>query len=128
MPTAVVAIGGNSLITDPDHQSVQDQYLAAAETDHHIANMVASGWDVVVTHGNGPQIGFILRRSELARSELHEVPLEVCGADTQGAIGYLLQQNLINDLHRLGIPGGGRRSSVRQSVEADRDLYERRRR
>ncbi len=104
MPTAVVAIGGNSLITDPDHQSVQDQYLAAAETDHHIANMVASGWDVVVTHGNGPQIGFILRRSELARSELHEVPLEVCGADTQGAIGYLLQQNLINDLHRLGIP------------------------
>ena len=104
MPTAVVAIGGNSLITDPDHQSVQDQYLAAAETDHHIANMVASGWDVVVTHGNGPQIGFILRRSELARNELHEVPLEVCGADTQGAIGYLLQQNLINDLHRLGIP------------------------
>ena len=104
MPTAVVAIGGNSLITDPDHQSVQDQYLAAAETDHHIANMVASGWDVVVTHGNGPQIGFILRRSEFARSELHEVPLEVCGADTQGAIGYLLQQNLINDLHRLGIP------------------------
>ncbi len=104
MPTAVVAIGGNSLITDPDHQSVQDQYLAAAETDHHIANMVASGWDVVVTHGNGPQIGFILRRSELARNELHEAPLEVCGADTQGAIGYLLQQNLINDLHRLGIP------------------------
>ncbi len=104
MPTAVVAIGGNSLITDPDHQSVQDQYLAAAETDHHIANMVASGWDVVVTHGNGPQIGFILRRSELARNELHEVPLDVCGADTQGAIGYLLQQNLMNDLHRLGIP------------------------
>lgn len=104
MPTAVVAIGGNSLITDPAHQSVQDQYLAAAETDHHIANMVASGWNVVVTHGNGPQIGFILRRSELARHELHEVPLEVCGADTQGAIGYLLQQNLINDFKRMGLP------------------------
>ena len=104
MPIAVVAIGGNSLITDPEHQSVQDQYLAAAETDHHIANMVASGWSVVVTHGNGPQIGFILRRSELARNELHEVPLEVCGADTQGAIGYLLQQNLLNDFKRMGLP------------------------
>lgn len=99
----VVAIGGNSLITDPAHQSVEDQYLAAAETDHHIANLVAHGCEVVITHGNGPQIGFILRRSELARSELHEVPLDVCGADTQGAIGYLLQQNLVGDFRRLGI-------------------------
>ena len=100
---AVVAIGGNSLITDAAHQSVEDQYLAAAETDHHIANLVAAGWQVVITHGNGPQIGFILRRSELARSELHEVPLDVCGADTQGAIGYLLQQNLADDFRRMKI-------------------------
>ena len=99
----VVAIGGNSLITDADHQTVEDQYLAAAETDHHIANLVASGAQVVITHGNGPQIGFILRRSELAREELHEVPLDVCGADTQGAIGYLLQQNLVADFRRLGL-------------------------
>ncbi len=99
----VVAIGGNSLITDPQHQTVEDQYLAAAETDHHIANLVANGCEVVITHGNGPQIGFILRRSELARGELHEVPLDVCGADTQGAIGYLLQQNLVGDFRRLGI-------------------------
>lgn len=103
MPRAVVAIGGNSLITDPQHRTVQDQYLAAAETDHHIAAMVAGGWDVVITHGNGPQVGFILRRSDLARHELHEVPLEVCVADTQGAIGYLLQQNLLKDFRRLGI-------------------------
>jgi carbamate kinase len=103
---AVVAIGGNSLITDPQHQSVEDQYLAAAETDHHIAALVAAGWDLAITHGNGPQIGFILRRSELSRHELHEVPLDVCGADTQGAIGYLLQQNLINDLHRMDIDKG----------------------
>ena len=103
---AVVAIGGNSLITDPEHQTVEDQYLAAAETDHHIARLVATGWDVVITHGNGPQIGFILRRSDLARHELHEVPLDVCGADTQGAIGYLLQQNLINDFERMGIDKG----------------------
>jgi carbamate kinase len=115
----VVAIGGNSLITDPQHQSVEDQYLAAAETDHHIANLVAQGHQVVITHGNGPQIGFILRRSELARGELHEVPLDVCGADTQGAIGYLLQQNLVADFARLGIDFTP--VTVVTQVEVDRD-------
>lgn len=101
--TAVVAIGGNSLITDAEHSSVEDQYRAAGETDHRIASLIADGWKVAITHGNGPQIGFILRRSELARHELHEVPLDVCGADTQGAIGYALQQNLLNDFRRLGL-------------------------
>lgn len=100
---AVVAIGGNSLIKDADHQSVEDQYLAAAETDHHIANLIAGGWEVAITHGNGPQVGFIMRRSELAAHELHEVPLDVCVADTQGSIGYALQQNLGHDFARLGI-------------------------
>ena len=103
MPTVVVAIGGNSLITDKDHQTVEDQYIAAGQTDHHIAGLVAAGWDVAISHGNGPQVGFILRRSELARHELHEVPLDACVADTQGAIGYALQQNLDNDLRRMGI-------------------------
>jgi carbamate kinase len=101
--TAVVAIGGNSLIKDRMHQTVRDQYIAAGETCWHIASMIKDGWDVAITHGNGPQVGFILRRSELAARELHEVPLDVAGADTQGAIGYALQQNLYNDFHRLGI-------------------------
>jgi len=101
--TAVVAIGGNSLIKDRMHQTVRDQYVAAGETCWHIAGMIRDGWDVVITHGNGPQVGFILRRSELASHELHEVPLDVCGADTQGAIGYALQQNLYNDFARLGM-------------------------
>src|SRR5271166_1539659 len=101
--TAVVAIGGNSLITDKSHQTVRDQYIAAKETCRHIVGMIAGGWDVVITHGNGPQVGFILRRSELAAHELHEVPLDVCGADTQGALGYALAQNLDNELRRLGI-------------------------
>jgi carbamate kinase len=101
--TAVVAIGGNSLIRDPGHQTVRDQYLAAAETCHHIAAMVRDGWNLAVVHGNGPQVGFILRRSELSSHELHEVPLDVCVADTQGAIGYALQQNLQGDLRRLGV-------------------------
>ena len=103
MPKLVIAIGGNSLIQDADHKSVQDQYLAAAETDDHIASLVEQGWDVAISHGNGPQVGFILRRSELASSELHEIPLDYCGADTQGAIGYMLQQNLVNDFRQRGI-------------------------
>ena len=100
---AVVAIGGNSLIKDKQHQSVRDQYIAAGETCWHIAAMIQDGWDVAIGHGNGPQVGFILRRSELAAHELHEVPLDVCGADSQGAIGYALAQNLENDFARLGI-------------------------
>lgn len=100
---AVVAIGGNSLIKDKDHQTVPDQMAAARETCVHIAGMIAQGWNVVLTHGNGPQVGFILRRSELARHELHEVPLDYCGADTQGAIGYMLQQCLYNEFKLRGI-------------------------
>ena len=101
--TAVVAIGGNSLIKDKEHQTVRDQYVAAGETCWHIAAMIQDGWNVVIGHGNGPQVGFILRRSELAAHELHEVPLDVCGADSQGAIGYALAQNLENDFRRLGL-------------------------
>jgi carbamate kinase len=100
---AVVAIGGNSLITDASHMSVQDQYMAAHETCVHIADMVEHGWTLAISHGNGPQVGFILRRSELARHELHEVPLDSCDADTQGAIGYAIQQNLYNEFLRRGI-------------------------
>ncbi len=100
---AVVAIGGNSLIKDKMHQTVRDQYIAAKETCDHIVSMIKDGWDVVIGHGNGPQVGFILRRSELAAHELHEVPLDVCGADTQGAIGYALQQNLYNEFRQFGI-------------------------
>lgn len=100
---AVVAIGGNSLIRDAQHQTVPDQYAAVGETCGHIAAMIRSGWDVTIGHGNGPQVGFILRRSELAAHELHEVPLDVCGADTQGAIGYMIQQHLHNEFRRLGV-------------------------
>ena len=102
---AVVAIGGNSLIKDEKHQSVEDQYEAARETTYHIADMIEAGWDVAIGHGNGPQVGFILRRSEIAAKVegMHEVPLDSCGADTQGAIGYALQQTLQNELYRRGI-------------------------
>lgn len=102
---AVIAIGGNSLIMDEKHKTVEDQYRAARETTYHIADLIEQGWDVAIGHGNGPQVGFILRRSEIAaRVEgMHEVPLDVCGADTQGAIGYALQQNLQNELYQRKI-------------------------
>jgi carbamate kinase len=100
---AVIAIGGNSLIKDKHHQTVEDQYEAASETSYHIAKMIKAGWNVAVAHGNGPQVGFILRRSELSSHELHEVPLDVCGADSQGAIGYSLQQTMYNHFREMGI-------------------------
>jgi carbamate kinase len=104
---AVVAMGGNSLIRDPSRKSVEDQYEAVTETVRHIAELIAAGYQVVITHGNGPQVGFIMLRSELARqyAGLHMVPLVSCVADTQGAIGYQIQQALANELRRRGLDG-----------------------
>lgn len=102
---AVVAIGGNSLIKSKHHQTVQDQYKATQETAIHLVDMIEAGWDIAIGHGNGPQVGFILRRSEIAHKVegMHELPLDVCGADSQGAIGYALQQNIQNELKKRGI-------------------------
>jgi carbamate kinase len=96
---AVIAIGGNSLVKDKAHQAIADQYQAVNETCKHIADMIENGWTVAIGHGNGPQVGFVLRRSEIAHrvEGIHEVPLDYCGADTQGATGYMLQQNLYNE-------------------------------
>lgn len=99
--TAVVAIGGNSLVRDKEHQTVPDQFASAEETCLHIADIIKEGWRVVITHGNGPQVGFILLRSELASNVLHTVPMDSCGADTQGALGYMIQQLLTNRLRRI---------------------------
>jgi carbamate kinase len=102
---AVVAVGGNSLIKDAKKVSVEDQEQALRETAHHIVDMIVAGWDVAIGHGNGPQVGYILRRSEIAAKMegMHEIPLDVCGADTQGAIGYEFQQALQNELYTRGI-------------------------
>jgi carbamate kinase len=84
---------------------VEDQEEALRDTARHLADMIEAGWDLAIGHGNGPQVGFILRRSEIAHKVegMHEVPLDVCGADTQGAIGYELQQALQNHLFHRGI-------------------------
>jgi carbamate kinase len=83
--------------------SVYDQYKAAGQTSQHIAGIVEEGYRVVITHGNGPQVGFILLRSEIAKEVLHQVPLDTCGADTQGALGYQISQTLGNELRRRGL-------------------------
>jgi carbamate kinase len=100
---AVVAVGGNALIRDKDHMSIADQFDRAALTVSHIADMIEAGWNVVVTHGNGPQMGFILRRSELSIHEVAPVPMDYAGADLQGAIGYMFVRAFRNEFRKRGL-------------------------
>ena len=107
------------------------------ETCKHIADMIERGWNVIVTHGNGPQVGFILRRNELAAHEVHSTPLDVIGADTQGAIGYMIARALDNEfttprhqaLGRRGRdPGAGRsqRPRLQEPDQGHRRLHDQR--
>ncbi len=100
---AVVAIGGNALIRDTAHQAIPDQYEAAALTVRGVADMIEAGWNVIVTHGNGPQMGYILRRSELSIHEVAPVPMDYAGADLQGALGYMFVRAFRNEFRRRGI-------------------------
>lgn len=117
----VIAIGGNSLIKDPQHQSVDDQYAAICETTRHIVDIIEDGYSAVISHGNGPQVGFILRRSEIAYEHegLHFVPLASCVADTQGALGYQIQQALENEFRKRKLPQ--KAVTVITRVEVDKD-------
>lgn len=100
---AVIAIGGNALIRDKNHESIPDQYEAVAVTVRHVCNMIEAGWNVIITHGNGPQMGFVLRRSELAMREVPPIPMEYAGADLQGAIGYMFVKAFRNEFRRRGM-------------------------
>src|SRR4030042_1690332 len=100
---AVIAIGGNALISGKGKESLPDQYAAACTAMAQIVSIIQAGWNVVITHGNGPQVGFILRRSELTEHELFTIPLDHCGANTQGSIGYMLQMALINEFRGRGM-------------------------
>jgi carbamate kinase len=103
MKTALVAIGGNSLITDSTQPDIPHQWDAVRETCRHLADMIEQGWNLIITHGNGPQVGFIMRRNELAAHAIHTTPLDLIVADTQGSIGYMLQQALGNELYSRSI-------------------------
>ena len=102
-----VAIGGNSLIKSKELKRVEDQHQAIRETVFHFADLIERGYQLVISHGNGPQVGFIMRRSEVARrlTGLHPVPLVNIVADTQGSIGYQIQQSLDNELARRSVKG-----------------------
>ena len=100
---AVVAVGGNALIRDEQHRTIADQYDTARETVGYVADLIENGWRVVFTHGSGPQMGFILRRSELALHEVIPVPMDYAGADLQGALGYMFVRALRNEFRRRGM-------------------------
>jgi len=100
---AVLAIGGNALIRDRRHESIHDQYQMVCGIAVDIAAMIADGWNVVVTHGNGPQVGFILRRSEISINEVPPVPMDYAGADIQGAVGWMFVRALRNEFRRRGM-------------------------
>ncbi len=101
--TAVVAFGGNALVTDAERDSIPDQYDTVVRTIPHLVDMIEEGWRLVVSHGNGPQVGFILRRSELAIDEVDPVPVDYAVGDTQGAIGYMFVKALTNELRTRGL-------------------------
>lgn len=106
-PIAVVALGGNALQSPAGGDSVEADFDRTAQTAEHLTSLVAAGrWRLVITHGNGPQVGNHLLRSELGREhgDLPPLPLDVCVADTQGGMGYMLQQSLSNTLHAAGVP------------------------
>ena len=103
---AVIAIGGNALILDGQQGSIAEQAENARETARHVAGLVADGWGVVLTHGNGPQVGFILLRSELIgdSAPVPQLTLDMCVADSQGGIGHILGQAMLNELAARGLP------------------------
>jgi carbamate kinase len=107
-PLAVVALGGNALQDPQGDSSVEADFEVTRATAAHLAAVIASGTRrLVISHGNGPQVGNHLLRSELAHQHgmLPDLPLDVCVADTQGGMGYVLQQCLSNALHESGVPG-----------------------
>jgi carbamate kinase len=103
--TALIAVGGNALILEGQRGTIAEQFENARATARQIARLVADGWRVVVTHGNGPQVGFILLRSELAGDEdfTPRLSLDMAVADSEGGIGYIIGNSLTNELGRVGL-------------------------
>ena len=100
---AIVAFGGNALVTDAEHDSIPQQYDTVVRTVPHLVDIIERGWRLVVSHGNGPQVGYILRRSEIAQQEVDPIPVDYAVADTQGAIGYMFVKALTNELAARGL-------------------------
>jgi len=101
--TALIAVGGNSLIRAGERGTLQEQSANAHATARAIANMVALGWKIVITHGNGPQVGAALLRSERAAAEVYTHTLDMCVATTQSEIGYILQTAMDDELRNINL-------------------------
>jgi len=99
----VIALGGNSIIPADMKGTIEQQIDLTHNTMHHVAELIRAGHQVVITHGNGPVVGNIVIRNEKAKDEIPPMPLDVCGADSEGGIGYMIQQGLQNQLGRMGI-------------------------
>ncbi|OGH56999.1 MAG: carbamate kinase [Candidatus Lindowbacteria bacterium RIFCSPLOWO2_12_FULL_62_27] len=94
----VIALGGNAITRPGQIGTIPEQYQATRETCEHIVTLIERGHTVLITHGNGPQVGNVLRRVECARDEVYPLPLDVCVADTEGGMGYMIQQCMQNAL------------------------------
>ncbi len=100
---AVIALGGNALIKDDQEGTINEQFSNTREICKSIVKIIKDGWDVVVTHGNGPQVGAILLQNDLAKDVTPPMPLGICVAESEGLIGYMVQQCLSNALQKAGI-------------------------
>lgn len=100
----VVAFGGNAILKAKERGTVEEQRANVQEACEKVADLVQAGYHVVVTHGNGPQVGAVLLQNELAKDSVPAMPLDMCGAATQGQIGYMIQQSLGNILRERGNP------------------------
>lgn len=103
MKTMLLAVGGNSLIRGGEKGTIAEQLANTRRTAVEIVGLIREGYRIVLTHGNGPQVGAALLRSERGASQVPGHPLDVCDASTQGEIGYLLQQSLDNELKAAGL-------------------------
>ncbi len=99
----VIALGGNAISRQEEKGDIPDQVKNCHRTAEHLVDLIAAGHKVVVTHGNGPQVGNILRRVEAARSDVYPLALDICGAHSQGGIGYLLQREINNVFKNRGM-------------------------
>src|SRR5919106_1468971 len=102
MDRVVVALGGNALLRRGEEDTFENMYRSARLAAERMADIAAAGWEVVVTHGNGPQVGRILLQQEASRRWIHPMPLDVCGAQSQGQIGYLLQVTIGDVFYERG--------------------------
>jgi len=100
MKTAIIAIGGNALIKDGEEGNIYQQFANARETCAKLIKVVEMGYEIIITHGNGPQVGFAIRRHENARKIIPPYPLGVCVAETVGSMGYMLQQTMQNTVKK----------------------------